>query len=310
MTFDFIIGNPPYQYPKASVDYNSQKKLYTAISLKCLTLLKEDGELNFLTPQAILKVGHQKKYKKLVAGFFEVNFDANNFFPDVTQKIVAFRYKHKAATEIKVIDKDISRIVNDIHSVCRTEDAVLYSIVQKMDWNLNDRPKLQIAKEPKKSPKKKDISPVLTKTHTHEVICHTKRQRIKFAAPIPQPFLKLMIPMLGGWEEGCFLTYKMTNEFWYCNKKEKSMQTLIAMKAYLESKLIAYCQDQYRNKISPTMSYTFCDKIPEIDFTRPLSDEELYQEFNLTQAEIDVIEEWCINNPKHLPKHNNPGYGA
>ena len=309
MTFDFIIGNPPYQYPKTG-GWNNQRKLYIDISLKCLTLLKEDGELNFLTPQAILKAGHQKKCKQLVAGLFEVNFDARAFFPEVGQKIVAFRYKHKAAKEIKVIDKGTSRIVNDIHSVCRVKDTMLYSIVQKVDRNLNGRARLDIGKPIGGFLRKKDISPVLTKTHTHEVICHTKRQRIKFAAPVKAPFLKLVIPMLGGWEEGCFFTHKMTNEFWYSNKKEESMQTLIAMKAYLESKLIAYCQDQYRRKISPTMSYTFCTRLPLIDFTRPLSDEELYQEFNLTQPEIDAIEEWCINNPQHLPKHNNPGYGV
>jgi hypothetical protein len=310
MTFDFIIGNPPYQYPKNVNGYNNQKKLYIDISVKCVSLLKDEGELNFLTPQAILKVGHQKKCKQLVAGFFEVNFDANKHFPDVGQKIVAFRYNHTPATQIKVISEGESRIVNDIHQACRKKDIALYSIVQKIDRNLNGRTRLDIVKELKGQPRKRDISPVPTEIHTHEVICNTKRQRIKFAAPVKVPFLKLMIPMLGGWEEGCFLTYKMTNEFWYCNKHEETIETLIAWKAYLESKLIAYCQDQYRRKVSPTMSYAFCTRLPEIDFTRPLTDEEIYQEFNLTQFEIDEIEAWCIKKPHHLPKHNNPGYGA
>jgi len=66
------------------------------------------------------------------------------------------------------------------------------------------------------------------------------------------------------------------------------------MKRYIESKLISYCIINF-NIIKPSSSYNFLSRLSEIDFSKPYTNNELYKEFNITEDEINDIEEWYSN---------------
>ena len=91
MKHDYIIGNPPFSYPKG---ISVNKKLYVDISHKMFSLLKESGELHFITPQAIISSGQQNKcFKILKEGLIEVNYDADDAF-NIGQKVISWIYKN------------------------------------------------------------------------------------------------------------------------------------------------------------------------------------------------------------------------
>ncbi len=78
------------------------------------------------------------------------------------------------------------------------------------------------------------------------------------------------------------------------------------MKVYVESKLITYCVLNFNTRIKNQGSNDFFWKVSEIDFSKSWTDEELYQEFGLTEEEINEVETWCKENADKLPNKNNP----
>jgi hypothetical protein len=77
-------------------------------------------------------------------------------------------------------------------------------------------------------------------------------------------------------------------------KKEETLETLENMSVYISSKLLTYCIKQTKivNEEGP---YSFYTKIPNIDLSKKWTDDELYKKFELTQPEINEIEEWYKN---------------
>ena len=57
MKFDVLVGNPPYQDPDNKIG-DKQKKLYVSIFAKSFELLKPNGTMSFIVPQAILTPGN------------------------------------------------------------------------------------------------------------------------------------------------------------------------------------------------------------------------------------------------------------
>jgi len=303
--FDYIVGNPPYQYPKGVV---SSKKLYIDITKKCQNLLKEDGELNFITPQAILKDSIVNKivYQKLKTNLVEVNYNANNEF-NIGQNIISFRYKNKKeSNKIQIIENLEERTVYNINDICKKSNILLTSILNKLVSKTKTK-RLKICRSSCRfGIHNKRLGLTKTNEYNNEVICNTKKQRIKFSKCLETKYPQLVIPYVGGWSEGCFITTKNTNHFWYVNKQEESLEILKNMKSYIESKLVTYCVLNYKEKIKPSAFYGFTGGILEIDFARSWTDEEVYNEFKLTKEEIEEVEKWCKTNPTLLPRHDNP----
>jgi len=83
MKFSYIIGNPPYQYPKNFTD-SKNKKLYIDIIKKILPL---SDNISFITPSAITIKG--TGFSLVNKGTTYVDFSANDYF-DVGSKICAW----------------------------------------------------------------------------------------------------------------------------------------------------------------------------------------------------------------------------
>ena len=306
MKFDYIIGNPPYQYPKG---FAKSKKLYIDITTICQNLLTELGYLHFITPKAIIKSGQSNSsFDKLKTGLIEVNYDANDNF-NIGQTVISFIYCSNNNSEIKIIENKKERTVDSIEKVCREEENLLNSILHKVDYTKNNKTKMKITKADKRFGIPKSLlSLKKTKVYSKEIVCNTKKQRIKFSKENEGlvGYLQIVIPYSGGWNEGCFINNKSTNHFWFVNDQEETTETLKNMKIYIESKFITYCIINYSSKVKPTTGYNFLFRLTEVDFTKSWTDKELYQEFDLTEEEINEVENWCKENSDKLPNKNNP----
>ena len=90
--FDMIIGNPPFQDEVVGKKrVGNKNKLYERILTKCLSILKPDGYLSFITPDNLFS-GGSKTYVELIQNnVIIVNFDKiiQTFFPKI-QQIMCF----------------------------------------------------------------------------------------------------------------------------------------------------------------------------------------------------------------------------
>ena len=85
--FDYIVGNPPYQYPEG---VNTSKKLYIDITKRCINLLNPTGEMSFITPKGILMDGRfNTTYKFISENLTMVDYTTNNDFV-IGQSVVSW----------------------------------------------------------------------------------------------------------------------------------------------------------------------------------------------------------------------------
>lgn len=122
--FDFIIGNPPYVRWKNIPDeikkkiqlneilrnkINGLSDLLYAFFVYCIYLLKDEGELIFITPLFWTETEHSKNIRKYMMdhGSLEllINFHEMKIFKDVSTNICIFKYiKGKKAPMVKVVN--------------------------------------------------------------------------------------------------------------------------------------------------------------------------------------------------------------
>ena len=291
MKFNYVVGNPPYQYPKTVV---TSKKLYIDITNLCIDLLEKNGKLIFITPRAILDDGtFNKVFKKIQKHIECVNFDADKYFK-IRQNVISWIYSNNEVNKIKIIENNKTRYVNKISLVCKNDEILTNSILNKVSYKENGRKKCEIFNTDKKyGIENKLLENNKLNEDYLEVYCNTKNQRIKYTHKdnIIKKELQIIIPYIGGWEEGCQVTDRITNKFFYVNKKPLNKNILENMKIYFETKLITYCVIKFK-EIKSSAHYNFLSRLPEIDLSKPWTDEELYKEFNLTDDEIKEVEKW------------------
>ena len=290
MKFDYIVGNPPYQYPK---EVATNKKLYIDITLKMLSLVKKDGIIDFVVPKAILYQRNKEIKKALQKKMFYVDFSTDLDF-NVGQTIINFKLKEKCDNDITVIRKDKSTIiVQDLNEVADIDEILIIKILNKVDCKINYKAKLQIYQTNKLVPQN-SIHTEKSITHNVPIMCSRKKYKdsIGYTDKMYYKEKRLVIPFGRGWEDGCRITDIQTDSFFFSSRGIKNDKQLRNMKKYLESKLISYCVVNYSTKIKIDGYYNFLTKIPDIDLDRSYTDEELYKEFNITDEEQKEIERW------------------
>ena len=288
MRFDYIIGNPPYQYPKST---STNKKLYIDVTHKCLELITDSGIINLITPQAIIRRGQQNSVYEILAknGLIEVDFDVDELF-NIGQNIINWKYSKSYIGPINVVENEKTHSVSGINDVSKKADLLLNSILNKVDYHSNYREKMDIINTDKRfGIENTMLSLTQDEDNQIDVLCNTKKQRIKYTNEKIEHYDQLIIPYIGGWTDGTFITNQNTNKFWYCNKNQEPRHILENMKSYIDSKLVAYCVINYSSRIKLQSQYNFLSRLPKLDFEKTWTDEMLYAEFGISESEIQEI---------------------
>jgi Eco57I restriction-modification methylase len=98
ISFDCIIGNPPFQDDKAIKGSGGKGKLYERIFLKAFSMLKQGGMISFLTPDNIFSGNNNNAYKIIVdnwVSFVSFNSEIQSFFPGIQQYMCFFLLQKK-----------------------------------------------------------------------------------------------------------------------------------------------------------------------------------------------------------------------
>ena len=98
ISFDVILGNPPFQYDyglssKGKRINGGKSKLYERIFLKAYSLLKDGGYLSFVVPDNIFSGNGSESYKVIIQNQIPfVSFNPSNqvFFPGIQQYVCYF----------------------------------------------------------------------------------------------------------------------------------------------------------------------------------------------------------------------------
>jgi hypothetical protein len=98
LTFDCIVGNPPFQDDSTVGGTGGKSKLYERIFIKSLTILKDGGYLSFLVPDNMLSGNGNVGYTELIK--YDVQYVSFNpkiqaFFPGIQQYICYFLMRKK-----------------------------------------------------------------------------------------------------------------------------------------------------------------------------------------------------------------------
>ena len=290
MKFDYIIGNPPYQYPKGN---ETSKKLYIDVTNKILPLLRECGEISFITPYAIINDGAKNKaFNELNSKIVEINLNTNDFF-NIGQNVISWKLINKVRqNKIKVIRKDDVIYVEKLHDVCFREDTIRNNICNKLNYKLNNKDHLYINDTTnEKGLMKSDLSITKDDEYKFEVITSSQKNRIQYTNKQTQERkMRIIIPMQGGYLNGCEISDKYYSNGLMINnsKTDLPLNELKNIKQYLESPLIKYAVLNY-NKIYPKASYAFLFLLSTLDFSKSWTDEMLYAEFGISESEIQEI---------------------
>jgi hypothetical protein len=312
-SFDVIIGNPPYQSSEATGD----NKLYLDFSKKSLIFLKKSGNLLFITPKNIMDYILQcDKNRSYFDDFYQIEYlvvdTPAKYFKGVGSTFLYFnlkKEKYNKKTKIKCYNSNkeeveceiflekgqsIPNIVSDLNLsiISKIRDKKDKFKFEKMTINSNNRNKeFRIRKKQFDDGK---VSKLKGDNYKYPVIDGINKNN-----PFPGKVFymendysdkkpKLIINGSGylcpSFDKNgdYFLSDNMT--YIHINNEDEFNN----LKIILESKIANYWLNQFRlNGFSDAKNIII---LPYIPYNNKLSNYDIYQYFNLTQEEIDLIE--------------------
>lgn len=311
MKFDVVLANPPYNDSAGDNRLESKNtnnsNLYVDFINKSLELCP-DGTVSMIVPAAWMQ--HAKMSKKIKdAGLEFVASVDRKHFPGVGIRsgISNFQVTAGYTGDINIIAKDTTYTVSR-QDTLSFSDPLRFNIVNKVKTHAHLNTVLNVG--PYKIPKgvkgsvarliPLDPSYSLTETATHNqlVLVYVGGDRkqasyVYSTTPCTETRYGLVIPGISD----TYILGKLrqvppglgvSEKLWvmYFDSQDKAANA----EAYLSSKLVRFIIRTTKHNDTVNTNKNSIGNIPLVDFDRAYTDEELYTLFNLTQEEIDCIE--------------------
>lgn len=284
MKFDAIVGNPPFQ--SGNGESGGKHSLWRKFVKKSFELCADDGYVGIVCPGFPYKANDIGQYftdnTPLV-----LNNDVSGHFPGVGSDIKYWVVKQGTHTLPFVVDGKVWSSGLDLDP---TLDKIYHSILKKLnkfdkfeckqDRGYNSTQFKNDDKDYFDKPKGKSIYPIrhastvkvcYVKTPTE---CHNKRKVMMTFSGYPAfEYYDETTPM-----SSC---YQMSGYIEVANKKEAN--SLIEI---YQSELYTFLSNF--NSAGMKGAESYC--LPKLDLTRSWTNDNIYQEFKLTKAEISYIQ--------------------
>ena len=260
MKFDVVIGNPPYQDPNKK---SKNSGLWIEFTHKAFEFAKEDGIVAFITPPTW--VNDKKLSNKILANNVFLKKECGKYFNAGTE---AWAYISKKSSN-SIVNKKVSKLSDDI------TDAIIEKVFssngEKFDFSTKQRANSYDDGE-------KTFPAYHTKNELIMVANKSKNFNTpKIIASKSGYFNPMFEPGNAGTTENCF---------WAPIKTEESKNAI----DFLNSKLIKIIIGNWLKYSGFNTDHVVRD-LPRVDFTKTWTDIEVYEYFNLTQEEIDYVEQ-------------------
>ena len=302
-TYDFILGNPPYQ----SGNGQTGKKKYVEITARIFeSLTNKTTIVHLLTPDSILDETLSGGDKKFLNGVFqdylcEVDYQPVSVFKDVAAGVDVISWKcdmSRYSTSVKITNPDGSSVfVSDYNDVATGSKMMGKVIFNKVSYLRNGRHRLGLFQAGNvESANMRDES---EGDFIYPVFTNPKKgvPKTKYTdKPWDGEADRLLVPRGSGYRYGCHLSNLQTTSSAFSPRGEYTAVELSNMKSYLESNLIIFFVDIFFHSAYNTN----ITRIPMLDFTRPWTDEQLYSEFSITPDEVVYLNRWLEDNPSDL----------
>jgi len=289
MKFNFIIGNPPYQMPKAKVK-GLNSNLYNKIIDKVSNIWLD--EIIILCPPGIViynKKNYYQLFKNNLKGLKLIDYSVKNYFPKIGTDIILFHCKKNYKNDILVIDNEKNYLANqnyisNIPLFKPSEKNIRFLVHKLKNIKIND-PLFFTSRQPKKEGSK------------YKIIVNKRTNKFKFIDEIPNYFSKKKIAIAStlSFKKDCefcciksnedFDSYYMITIIENLNKNQINNIYEFLFNSYY-FKIIKYLQsipgEGWLSKI-------IINTIPSDIINKKYSDKEIQNIFNLTKKEIEMI---------------------
>ena len=300
--FDLVVGNPPYQTENNSTitKTSSNVKLWRIFIEKSLKILKKSGFLNFVTPSSWASgTKNPHNSTNLFNDIFNmkntifISFDVNHYFSKIG---VDFSYyliqndSYKGLTKLKC-DSIITEIdLSNFNLLPKIVNNKIFSILNKLSVD-----KFTF-KMDRKDHYKGSLNISITDEFNIPVYCGPSKGILY--SDKSSPYFKLpkifthrisSLKMLN--DENCEISTNYSQVYILENGENgKYASELFETKFY-----------KFLYKLFQYTQYNECitlNQLPKIDLSKSWTDKELYEYFNLTQEEIQLIEDTIYDKKK------------